>query len=87
MKILTEWIEQKISDKDINCFNYNEFKEIGKVKEHWKHCEIGVVTLKNLWKDSFESGVDKIFATAKVLNIIKIKYSVTKLKLINLPFV
>ena len=55
--------------------------------EHCEHCEIGVVTLKNLREDLFESGDDKIFAITKVLNIIKIKYSVTKLKLINLPFV
>ena len=70
MKNLTEWIEQKISDKDINYFNYNEFeslKEIGKeglIKERWKHCEIGVVTLKILQNDSniFESD-NEIFAT------------------------
>ena len=74
MKTLTEWIEQKISDKDINYFNYNEFKsleEIGKkdlIKENWECCEIGVVKLiKILRNDSeiFESDNDndEIFTT------------------------
>ena len=85
MKTLTEWIEQKINDKDIKYFNYNEFKSLK--EENWEHCEIGVVTLKSLWNDSetFESYDDENFAI-KVRSI-KIKYSVTKIKFINLSIV
>ena len=64
MKNLTEWIEQKISDENVNYFDYNEFKSSkerkGLIKEHG---EIGVVVLKILRNDSnlFESD-DETFA-------------------------